>query len=221
MIHVYAIVNELDDLPEMRGLGDATLERKRIDKLDVVLSRSEGQTIEPSNEAVVRHASVVEALRPRGQAVLPAQFGHVFLDDEQLVAAVRRRRAQLEDGLARVRGCVEFGLRILLREPESVGVRSSPSAREYMQRRLEQASRRKALAGAFHEPLARLARSSSGLHRGPRGDVFTAAYLVPEQEAEAFCLEVERLQSQHGDVDFVCSGPWPPYSFADDRETGG
>lgn len=218
MIHVYAIVRELDDLPAMQGLGDAALERTRIDGFDVVTSRVEAETIEPSDQALVRHAQVIEALQPRSEAVLPAQFGHAFPDEEQLLTAVRRRHAQLERGLVHVRGCVEFGLRVLLPESERVDPRSIGSGREYMRVRLEQATRQRALADQIDEPLARLARASTRLKHAPPEALLTAAYLVPESVAGAFRREVLRLQALHAHLAVVCTGPWPPYSFASDPE---
>jgi hypothetical protein len=182
------------------------------------MSRTDAGTIEPSDEAVVRHAEVVEALQARSDAVLPARFGHDFPDDDRLATAVQSRRAQLERGLDRVRGCVEFGVRAVL--PESGSGEKSParSGREYMGRRLEEANRRRRLAEQIDEPLARLARAAARVDRSPAGILLTAAYLVPQAAADAFRLEVQRLQELLADVDVVCTGPWPPYSFAVDTE---
>jgi Gas vesicle synthesis protein GvpL/GvpF len=221
VIHVYAIARQLDDLPAVQGLGDATLERARIDGFDVVMSRIQGKTIEPSDEAVVRHAEVVEALQTRSEAILPARFGHVFSDDDHLLTAVRSKRAQLERGLNRVRGCVEFGVRAVL--PECVSADESPigSGREYMGFRLEQATRRRLLADQIDEPLMRLARGRTRVDHSPPDILLTAAYLVPHPMAEAFRLEMQGLQALHADLDVLCTGPWPPYSFAAEMEAAG
>ena len=39
-------------------------------------------------------------------------------------------------------------------------------------------------------------------------------YLVPEDAVPEFRGVVERLQAAHPDLGLVCTGPWPPYSFA-------
>ena len=220
MIHVYAIARRLDELPAMQGLGGAPVERRRIDGFEVVVSRTE-KTIEPSKEGAVRHGRVIEALLPRSDAILPARFGHAFSDEGSLATAVLQNRAELERGLARVQGCVEFGVRILLPETNAIDGRAVRSGREYMERRLEQASNRRALADEVRKPLAALARASTRLGHSPREPLLTAAYLVPEQSVEAFRSEVQRLQELHADLSIVCTGPWPPYSFAADAEMDG
>jgi hypothetical protein len=221
VIHVYAIARELESLPSLEGLGGSGLERTRIEGFDVVTSRTRRTAVKPTDEAVVRHARVVEALFARSEAVLPARFGDLFPDEQQLVTAVRSKRADLERALTRVQGCVEFGLRVLLPEEDASGRTPVRSGREYLERQLEQATKRWALADQIDEPLARLARTSTRQDHAPAGILLTAAYLVPERAAGAFRREVERLQSGHPDLSIACSGPWPPYSFAEDVEVDG
>jgi hypothetical protein len=217
VIHVYAIVRELQSLPSIRGLSDSALERMRIEGFDVVASRP-GSEAEPSDEAVVRHAQIVEALQPRSHAVLPARFGDRFPDENQLIAAVRSKRAELDQALTRVGGRVEFGLRVLLPESELDEQTPVGSGREYMGRRLAETRRQRLIADEIHTPLARLAEASTRQEHSTFGLLLTAAYLVPEESAEMFRVEVQRLQSLHPDWSIACSGPWPPYSFAADFE---
>jgi Gas vesicle synthesis protein GvpL/GvpF len=214
VIHIYAIACQLEELPPVPGLGEAALERARVEGLDVIMSRIDGEGIEPTDEAVVRHAEVVEALQSRSDVVLPARFGHVFPDEEHLVTAVKSKRAELERGLDRVRGCVEFGVRVVFHEERSVAESPIRSGREYMGRRLEQATRRRMLAAQIDEPLSRFARAATRVDGSPPDILLTAAYLVPETAAEAFRLEVQGLQDRFADLDVLCTGPWPPYSFA-------
>ena len=209
MIHVYGVVEELEELPPVRGLGDAPLERRRVDGLEVVLSRGdEPVSAEVSREDVLRHAEVVEELRGRSRAVLPAQLGRAFESDDELDAALRAQARQLARGLERVRGCVEFGLRIVMTErpPRPAG----DSGADYMHARLEEVREQDRLVERLHEPLARLAREAT-LRRSAEG--IEAAYLVPEEDAAAFRDAAARVEASP-DATVVCTGPWPPYSFA-------
>jgi len=112
VIHLYGVVDGLAELPQVAGLGDAPLERRRVDGLELVLSQAP-PTAEVTREALLRHAEVVDALSARCAAILPAQLGHAFRDDAELADAVRAQAPQLARGLERVRGCVEFGLRAI------------------------------------------------------------------------------------------------------------
>ena len=50
----------------------------------------------------------------------------------------------------------------------------------------------------------------------PAGDrlLLSAAYLVPRDGVDDFRGHVVELERAHPDLALVCSGPWPPYSFA-------
>jgi hypothetical protein len=209
MIHVYGVVYGLAELPPVAGLEEAPLERRRVDGLELVLSRSRTPpSAEISRDSVLRHAEVLEELMTRSAAVLPAQLGRAFRNEDELTAAVRAQAPQLEQGLERVRGCVEFGLRAIPAERE--GELDAASGTDYMRARLEEFRRGDRLVAELHEPLARLAHEVTLRQRG--GEL-SAAYLVAREDAAAFQQEVARLE-RSPEVTVVCTGPWPPYSFA-------
>ena len=208
-IHVYGIVDGLDELPPVTGLDDAPLERRQVEGLELVLSHADTPpSAEVSREAVLRHAQVVEELNARSAAILPAQLGRAFRDDDELAAAVREHAPQLARGLERVRGCVEFGLRAI---PGDGNERlPAGSGKEYMRARLEEARRRDRVAARLHEPLARLARATA---LRSQGDELNAAYLVARDDVSEFRKAVAGLE-RTPELTVVCTGPWPPYSFA-------
>jgi signal transduction histidine kinase len=215
VIHLYGLVHELEELPAVPGVGGAPLERRRIEGFELVVSQSRKELPAVSEEAVLTHANVVEELMGRSRAVLPARFGRAFASEKELSDAVRTKAPRLQSGLTRVRGCVEFGLRVLAREPrreDSLPV----SGREYMRARLAEATERDRLSEELHEPLARLSRTNARF--GGAAELLQAAYLVPEENADAFREHVRRLETAYPRLALICTGPWPPYTFADDRE---
>jgi hypothetical protein len=207
VIHVYGVVDSLADLPEVPGLDDAPLELVHVAGLDLVVSKAE-PTAEISREALLRHAEVVEELMQASEAVLPAQLGRAFRDDAELERTVREQAPKLTRALQDVRGCVEFGLRAIPDEPVET---DASSGAEYMRARLGEMHRQDRLVADLHEPLARLARATT-LQR--RGGELNAAYLVATDDVDDFRQAVARAEAAPG-VTVVCTGPWPPYSFAD------
>ena len=207
MIHVYGIVDELDSLPPVEGVDGAALERRRVDALELVVS--EVPRDEVTQEAVLRHAEVVEALMSRSRAVLPAQFSRPFAGDDELVSAVTAKASDLEQRLQRVRGCVELGLRVMAPVPDSGP--EAESGAEYLRARLEEERRRSQLVAEVDEPLARLAQETAGGAAGSK--VFERAYLVRDEDASTFLDTVRELQATHPELSLACTGPWPPYSF--------
>jgi len=207
VIHVYGIVDELDSLPPVEGVDGAALERRRVDALELVVS--EVPRDEVTQEAVLRHAQVVEALMSRSRAVLPAQFSRPFAGDEELVSAVTAKASDLELRLQRVRGCVELGLRVVAPAPDSGP--EAESGAEYLRARLDEERRRSQLVAEVDEPLARLAQETAGGAAG--SNVFERAYLVRDEDASTFLDTVRELQAAHPELSLACTGPWPPYSF--------
>ena len=208
MIHVYGIVDELDSLPPLEGLHDAPLERRRVDDLELVVSEVPREEV--TQEAVLRHAEVVEALMSRSGAVLPAQFSRPFAGDEELVSAVTAKAPELGQRLQRVRGCVELGLRVVTpAAPESD--RDAASGAAYMRARLDEERRRSRLAAELDEPLARLSQETASAAAG--GNIFERAYLVREEDVDEFLDTVGELQAANPELSLACTGPWPPYSF--------
>jgi hypothetical protein len=212
MIHLYGIVEGLTELPACGGLDGAHLERRRIGRLEVVVSRAESDATNPSEERVLVHARVVDELIGRSEALLPAQFGHAFGSDEELVRAVQTSAPELERRLSSVRGCVEFGLRVFPVQAESRDKRAR-SGHDYMRLRLEEVNERRRVSDELHEPLAQLARASTRPD-GASQTAFSAAYLVPDANVEAFRERARRLMDAHSERRLVFTGPWPPYSFA-------
>jgi hypothetical protein len=221
MIHLYAVVEGLDELPSVAGLSDAPLKRLRIQDLDVVVSDGPAGGPETSDESVLRHALVVEELMQRSAAVLPGRLGQGFSDARALTRAVRADADRLKTALHRVRGCVELGLRVLRPEPEPAAAPEQLGGAEYMRSRLAEIGELERLAAEIDEPLARLSRASTRRSGEKPRMLLEAAYLVPLDGVMPFRGEVGRLESERPELAFVCTGPWPPYSFASkDGEEG-
>jgi gas vesicle protein GvpL/GvpF len=204
VIYVYGFLS--------RQTGDAPVEVLDVAGLAVAVARPEGDPPAPTEANILRHAQVVEELTRTGATVLPARFGLVFSDDMALRRTVHKRAGELRAGLDRVRGCVELGLRVLAPEVEREPVAAGGG--EYLRARLRETTERERLAQEVDDALAGLARDRT--HRSvPSGELLlSAAYLVPETSVDAFRRALRKLEWSHPELDLVCTGPWPPYSFA-------
>jgi hypothetical protein len=218
VIHLYGVVEELEGLPPVAGVDAGRLERRRIEGLELVVSRT-GEESDVTQEAVLSHAHVVEELMARSAAVLPARFGSAFSDEQELADAVRTKASALARGLSIVRGCFEFGLRVLGGDGAAENASNDLSGRDYMRTRLAEEKARRRLAQELHEPLARLSRASVRFG-GASSDLLQSAYLVPRQDVAVFGEHVRRLEATHSDLTIICTGPWPPYTFAANGEGG-
>ena len=151
-------------------------------RLTAFVKRGIGRAPAAEPEALLDHDRVVYSLMERGP-VLPMRFGTVVGDEREIRSLLLKRRRELRDLLAHVRGRVEFGVR---------GEQAKASSgREYMDARLE-ASR----------PPAQLAELAADTRVRPK----EVAYLVDRDLAGAFRERARNMK-------LALSGPWPPYSF--------
>jgi Gas vesicle synthesis protein GvpL/GvpF len=212
VIYLYAIAEELAELPPGHGIAGAPLRRRSLEGLDLVVSDLDGEPPEATEEGVLAHARAIESLLPRSGALLPARFGRAFADEAALEEAVRARLPALREALGRVRGCVELGVSVVAEERPAAA--PAASGRAYMEARLAESESAERLARELHEPLAGLSRASThAVGKTPRL-LLSGAYLVEPDAVEAFRSCVAELERAHPELGFACTGPWPAYSFA-------
>jgi hypothetical protein len=211
VIHLYAVSAAKAEPVATSGLDDAPVEWHEVDGLALALSRHAAAP-PGTEESLLRHAAVVEAIAERAAAVLPARFGVAFADEAALERSVRERRAALGDVLDRVRGRIELGVRVLA-APAPAEPSSAATGGEYLRARLRETTEREGLASAIHDALA--ARSEDA-RRAPASPtlLLSAAYLVPSDGVAGFRETVHGLELAHPALSILCTGPWPPYSFA-------
>lgn len=205
MIHVYAITDGLEAVPDVDGIDDEPPRRLRCDDFELVVTEHDAN-VEPSEAAVLAHARVVEALLSAADALLPARFGLDFADRAALEAAVRERTPKLAESLERVRGRVELGVRVVGEQPDAG---PAETGREYLEARRQEVG----IVDDVHETLAGQARAAS-LGRSGGQLVLSGAYLVGPEGIPDFLRAVEELEAAHPRLSFALTGPWPPYSFA-------
>jgi hypothetical protein len=217
VLHLYAVLHADVSLPaDLVGLEGADVRAVSAGRLAGAVSEHAGEPPRPSEEAILRHAHVVERLMGAARAVLPARFGDGFRDEDALRSRLQGRAEELIAALEGVAGRVELSLRVVVREAAPREQEPVPgSGRDYMRRLRKRAEEESRRLRSIHEPLARLAVRSV-VHRGGSGAVVLgAAYLVGRDEVDRLRDEVARLQAEHRELALVCTGPWPPYSFAE------
>jgi len=239
-MYLYAITDH-PDAPAPSGLGLEGVSLCTLAYRDIAAVASPLATAEvpPTEANLWRHEAVLEDLMA-DRTVLPVRFGTVLANEAAVQAALAAHYADFVASLARVRGQVELGLRVLWDDEEqrSRGAgeqgseRDSPlhlrtsapllsgSGRSYLLARLEEERQVRAwrqqaetLAAEIHAPLARLAAESTCKVLVTPRLLLTAAYLVERDRIAAFRREVEVLSAAHPALRFLCTGPWPAYNF--------
>jgi hypothetical protein len=214
MLHLYALAHRPAQLAPIEGIDGSRLQvsaaSSAVDSVVSVVSTPEGQ---PSEAAILEHAAVVEHLAAVNDALLPARYGRGYPDEATLADAIAERESQVQAALERVRGCVEIGLRVFTDDPEVTRAGES-TGREYMVSRLREVRSADRLAGDLHDSLAAAAKESFSRVLASPQLLLSATYLLPRPELGPFRTALAVAEREHPELTFVCTGPWPPYSFA-------
>jgi hypothetical protein len=207
VIELYAITDDpVPSLPTLEPLSTLS-----TGSLAAVCGAASGNEL--SAEALWRREEILETLMASCD-LLPARYGTRFDDVSAAAHALERRHDTLAAALDRVRGAVELSVRALdSAEPDPP--HAPASGTEYLRGEANRCAAHERAARAVHEPLCALARES--VRRTPRRprERLTAAYLVDRDRVGDFAHHVARLQGELPDLSLLCTGPWPPYSFAE------
>jgi hypothetical protein len=211
---VYGIVQDGEVERFGRGLDDRPLRGVCDGPLVAVVSDNHARAPEPTASALRDYERAVRRLMDGG-AILPARFGSLLSDEAAVRQLLRRRRRDLLARLRRIHGAVEIGLRASWRGDAGTAVDlRPPSGTSYLRERLERRQSARRVASEL-DPLTSLARSSRRAV-APRPDLpVLDAYLVDRGRVGEFVALVEQLDDRLEDVELICTGPWPPYSFAE------
>jgi hypothetical protein len=218
MLYLYGIVRSRA-LPGSVGIQGRPLRCIEADDLFAIVSEHDHLRLEEDVEWLWEHERVVEALMAQGP-VLPMRVGSCLPGEGAVRATLLERRDEFDRALDRVKGAVELGVRAASQATDEPRAAVSTPAGEagegtaYLLGRLERERGEREIAARIHPPLARLARASATRTNTGNPGIFKAAYLVDEHRVEAFTGRVEQLEDELDDTTIVCTGPWPPYSFA-------
>ena len=213
MLHLYALAQRPVQLPQTLGLDGSALRVVELGAIEAVVSEVERDGASPREAEILTHAHVVEELTKINEAVLPVRFERAHANETKLVETVGERNAQLQKALERVRGCAEIGLRVLRAHVERDDNRER-TGREYLLARRDEVRAAETVASALRETLDPTARASELRVLATPQAVVTGAFLVPREQLTAFTESIDRIGRDHPDLTFVCTGPWPAYSFA-------
>jgi Gas vesicle synthesis protein GvpL/GvpF len=164
-----------------------------------------------------RHDTVVRTVFEH-HPVLPLRFGTILRDEQAAVRLLTDHHDEAGEGLGRVDGHREWGVRARLPHPGKPAEVSTEgmSGTDYLtmrRDRLAAAARTRrgggAAATSLHEALSRHAKETTQRPRKSSAPLLDAAYLVATEAEPAFHAEAER----HGELAVEVTGPWPPYSF--------
>ncbi len=244
-LYVYAIIDSNKEMDESnKGLCEAPIYSIPYRDIGIVVSNLDPQVQIKTEESVLKHEEIVEALMDRF-TVLPMRLYTVFAGKEEMLLRVKDHYEDFTENLDRVYGKCEFGIKVIwagnvikdriasAHKDESAPVNAVQSGAKFMKEKFEKYK----IDKEFEEEADRCISivdeflnryvSEKKLEKLKTDNLLlSAAYLVDRKKKDDFMEAFEELRSSGGDLKYMLSGPWPAYNFitlshSGDRKFGG
>lgn len=170
------------------------------------------------------HDAVVRRMAATVDAVLPARFGTLVADEEELDRLLAFRATELTEAIELVAGREQMTLRVFRvgrtagkAAPARVRARAGTGAgTAYLAARMAADRRaRSAPEIAWLRPVLRDLVAAERIERHRAGSLVASVYhLIARGQSSAYLAAVEEASRRRRAVRVVPSGPWPPYAFA-------
>ena len=221
------------------GIGSEPADVHTVNYKDIaaVVSDTPLEVYDPTRENVLAHERVNEVVM-RDYTVIPMSFSTVFKTSEDIIELLRTAYDAFHDVLVKMRGKVEFGLKVLW-EPDIV-IREIEKENENLRLLRQEISSQRGSTYFARMQYGRLVDSllqerSEQLAAGifnALGDVsvasrankvigdkmiLNAAFLVPRERELDFDTKVKEIDARYENLKFKYTGPWPPYNFVNIR----
>lgn len=233
MVYLYGITKKTNSLlREIRGIDYAPLTTVTNGEINAIVSVQDPIDLQPSAKRLWQHEAVVEQLMTQ-HTVLPVRFATTFPDVEAVRRYLEAYQEVIHFDLDRVSGCVELSLRVIqLWGPESGdgAVGESELCFELVEREKQdpafEVARRTAevqkamfdertigLAAVCSRSLELVSVDYKVEVMDGSGVLLKASYLVDRARLPDMQETVRGLMQAYPHMQFLCTGPWPPYHF--------
>lgn len=213
MIYLYAIVDRLDGVRELRGLEGEALDVLTFEGVRVVAGTIHTAP-DISRERLAAQDQIVRALHHRAAALLPMRFGAVFRSEEDAARAVALHASGLGERLARVRRREQMTLRVpgapgALGATGATGAPGAPGAAgtEYLRER----ARPREIAPLL-DALGPIVRATI-VERGKAGGVLSVYHLIDRGSSDEYRRLADAVVREQPAYTVHVSGPSPCYAF--------
>jgi hypothetical protein len=226
-LHLYCLLpSDMPPADGICGIAGVAVEVVCCDALACWITRHDSRPTATADSVRAHNAVVMAAMSPPVTPV-PLRFGQWLADADAVCGSIGKTAPRWLDLLHRFAGHEEYGVRIARtghadapQTARDVHPGHEHSGKEYM----ALLARRHAATAAWKAAAARIADdllASTGAAvsdsrielPGGADEMVSLALLVPGARAADYHELLSRFRSQRQELRFLCTGPWPPYSF--------
>jgi hypothetical protein len=183
-----------------------------------------------SADALRAHNRAVAAAMDSAVTPVPLRFGQWFDSEAAATSALDGGADRWHALLRRFAGRAEYGVRIaraVATRPVSTPASLADPARDVHQPAMESGTAYMAAAAERHSAARKIVAAvqqaaghviAEARHETLRSEpgVATLAHLVAWSDVDAYHACMQEIRRMYGSMNFLFTGPWPPYSFVDE-----
>jgi hypothetical protein len=233
----FAKLNEL--LSGINGTTGAELSAISFDEISAVVSEIKKADLIADKANAIIFAGVIENLSQHF-ALLPMRFGSMMDSPGEIQKMIEKNYPEFQNNIQKVENKSEFGLKIfcdtaklkaemMLKSDETIEVSQNPGStdndsvfRKYINQKLKAHRLEEMLMGyidsiieEFNGFMIELNAERKIKKMTTATTIIDAVFLIEKEKKATLVRAIEEMQDKHSGLNFILTGPWPPYSFVD------
>ena len=230
-------LNEI--LNSIKGISDANLFTVSVDEITVVVSDHKRTDLIADKTNAIAFAGVIEILAQQF-TLLPVRFGSIMESTDAIVKMLEKNYQEIYRNLEKVENKFEFGLKIfcdseklktslisksVVEDSTSINQTSEIKKsvfRDYVNKKLAAHRLEELLIthvdsviAEIKGHLAKLNTISKFKKMLTETTIVDAVFLLEKERKYPLINVIEELKKQYPGLNFILTGPWPPYNFVD------
>lgn len=224
-------------LAAIKGIAGADLFALSFDEITAVVSHITRVNLIADRSNAIEYDGVIEALAQQF-TLLPMRFGSMMETADAITKMLERNYQEIQQNLQKVENKVEFGLKIFcdseklraeLKTKSEADIQTyvKPATkiknsiyRDYVDKKLKEHRLEEliltyadSVIAEITEHLTRLNALNKIKKMATASNIIDAVFLLDKDAKSELIQVIENLQNQHHGLNFVLTGPWPPYNF--------
>ena len=226
-------------LSGIKGIAGADLYPVTFDELSAVVSDFNRANLIADRSNAIEYAGVIENLSQQF-TLLPMRFGSLMESTDAVIKMLERNYPDILQNLLKIENKYEFGLKVFcdsekIKAEQRVKSDAAPPLpvnpdpevknsiyRDYVNKKLKEHRLEELLLTYIDSVIAeiigylvRLDAVNKFKKMVTETTIIDAVFLLEKGKKEELIQAVEDLQKQYPGLNFVLTGPWPPYNFVD------
>jgi len=226
-------------LSGMHGISNADFLAVSYDDITAVVCDVPKVGMVTDRSATMDYASVVDSLF-KDFTLLPVRFGSVMESDDEIRKMLQKNYKEIKNNLLKVEGKLEFGLKVFCDTLKlqarfednskaeinvaatTVSGQNNSIFKDYVNKKLIEYRIEESLLSYVNSLIQKISDCCTGIKAISKfkkmlspTNIIDALFLIDKEMTNQLIRLVKDLKTRYPDLNFILTGPWPPYNFVD------